>query len=61
MDLVSALPKWTAMGNTLNNYDDDQGHYTIDFINKDGEVVGWVKVYAGQGIRWSYPDELFSA
>lgn len=61
MDLTEALPKWQALGGTTNSYNDEQGHYTIDFLNKDNQVVGWVKVYAGQGIRWSYPDELFSA
>lgn len=61
MDLVTALPKWTEMGNTTKSYHDEHGNYTIDFINKQGKVAGWVKVYAGEGIRWSYPDELFSA
>lgn len=61
MDLTVALPKWTEMGNTTNSYKDEDGNYTIDFLNKDNQVVGWVKVYSGQGIRWSYPDELFSA
>ena len=60
MDLTKALTRWQELGNTTNDYDDEQGNYTIDFLNKDNQVVGWVKVYPGQGIRWSYPDELFS-
>ena len=61
MDIVKALVEWERLGYTTNSHHDEQGHYTIDFLNKDNQVVGWVKVYAGQGIRWSYPDELFSA
>ena len=60
MDLTVALPKWQSLGGTTNSYNDEQGNYTIDFLNKDNQVVGWVKVYPGEGIRWSYPDELFS-
>lgn len=58
MDITRALPLWSDLGNTTNDYDDDDGNYTIDFIDKIGEVVGWIKVYPGQGIRWSYPEEL---
>ncbi len=61
MDIIDALRKWESLGGTFVNHDDEQGHYTIDFLNKDNQVVGWFKVYAGQGFRWSYPDELFSA
>jgi hypothetical protein len=58
MDITRALPLWSDMGNTTNDYYDEHNNYVIDFINKLGEVVGWIKVYAGQGIRWSYPEEL---
>jgi hypothetical protein len=61
MDLTRALPLWELLGNTTNSYNDAQGNYTIDFIDKKSEVVGWVKVYSGQGIEWSYPDELMRA
>lgn len=61
MDIVKALVEWERLGYTTNSHDDEQGHYTIDFLNKDNQVVGWFKVYAGEGFRWSYPDELFSA
>lgn len=58
MDITRALPLWSELGNTTNDYNDEQGNYVIDFINKTGQVVGWIKVYSGQGIRWNYPDEL---
>lgn len=61
MDLLRALPLWESLGNTIKSGDDEQGNYTINFIDKNDEVVGWVKVYSGQGIRWSYPDELMRA
>lgn len=59
MDLIKALSKWETLGGTVNSYDDEQGNYVIDFINKDGEVEGWFKTYPGQGFRWQYPDSLF--
>ena len=58
MDITRALPLWSELGNTTNDYNDEQGNYVIDFINKVGEVVGWIKVIPGQGIRWNYPDKL---
>jgi hypothetical protein len=60
MDLLRALPLWETLGNTIQSGDDEQGNYVINFIDKKNEVVGWVKVYPGQGIRWSYPDELMA-
>jgi len=60
MDLTEALTTWDRIGNTTKSYDDKDNNYCIDFINKKGEAVGWVKVYPGQGIRWNYPDELFA-
>jgi hypothetical protein len=60
MDIVQALPLWETLGNTIQSGDDEQGNYVINFIDKKNEVVGWIKVYAGQGIRWSYPDELMA-
>lgn len=59
MDLIEALKAWEAMGNTTESGDDEQGNYTISFLNKEGEVRGWFKVYAGQGMRWNYPEEIF--
>lgn len=61
MDLIKALPLWEQLGNTIESGDDEQGNYVINFIDKNSEIVGWVKVYPGQGIRWSYPDELMEA
>ena len=58
MDITRALSLWSELGNTTNDYNDEHGNYVIDFINKVGEIVGWIKVYTGQGIRWDYPDEL---
>jgi hypothetical protein len=58
MDITRALPLWSEMGNTTNDYNDENDNYVIDFINKVGEVVGWIRVYPGQGIKWSYPEEL---
>lgn len=58
--LVFALEKWEKMGNTINSYDDENNNYVMDFVNKDGEVEGWVKVYPGQGIRWNYPDSIMN-
>lgn len=52
---------WDNAGNTTKDYNDENGNYCIDFINKNNEKVGWVKVYPGQGIRWEYPDELLKA
>jgi hypothetical protein len=60
MDLVEALTTWDRMGNTTKSYDDEHNNYCVDFINKNDEKVGWVKVYPGQGIRWEYPDELIN-
>lgn len=57
MDICDALSMWNRMGNETRSYDDAEGRYTIDFI-KNNEVVGWIKVFGGQGIRWSYPEEL---
>ena len=57
MDMCDALSMWNRMGNETNSYNDVNGNYTIDFI-KNGAVVGWIKVYSGQGIRWNYPEEL---
>lgn len=59
MDILEALTIWQEIGNTTKGYDDEHGNYVIDFINKNNEVVGWIKAYPGQGFRWSYPDELF--
>jgi hypothetical protein len=59
MDLTEALPKWETLGGTTNSYTDDDGNYNIDFINRDGDKEGWVKVYPGQGIQWHYPESLF--
>jgi hypothetical protein len=58
MDLSKALSLWSELGNTTNDYSDDNGNYVIDFINKSNQVVGWVRVFPGQGIKWNYPDEL---
>jgi hypothetical protein len=60
MDLTEALMTWDRIGNTTKSYDDEHNNYCIDFINKNNEKVGWVKIYPGQGIRWEYPDELFA-
>ena len=61
MDICDALKLWNELGNSTNSYDDVNGNYTIDFIDKNGLVVGWIKVFSGQGIRWSYPEELMQA
>lgn len=58
MDLTQALTIWCDLDNTTKSYHDEENNYCIDFINKNNEKVGWVKVYPGQGLRWSYPDEL---
>jgi hypothetical protein len=60
MDITEALTIWQELGNTTNSYDDEHGNYVIDFLNKDNDVVGWIKAYPGQGFRWSYPNELFA-
>jgi len=61
MDLTQALTMWDNAGNTTKDYNDEHNNYCIDFINKNDEKVGWIKVYPGQGIRWKYPEELFKA
>lgn len=58
MDLINAMDLWDKLGNTFNSYDDEQGNYVIDFINKDGETEGWFKTYPGQGFGWDYPQSL---
>jgi hypothetical protein len=60
MDITRTLALWEKLGMTTNDYYDEDGNYVIDFINKNDQVVGWFKVYSGQGIRWSYPDEFLS-
>lgn len=58
MDIVEAFNTWTNdMGNTLNNHDDEQGNYVVDFI-ENGKVVGNVTSYPGQGMSWNYPQSL---
>ena len=59
MDLTEAFPRWETLGGTTKSYHDEDGNYVIDFINKDGDKEGWVKVYPGQGIQWQYPESLF--
>lgn len=60
MDLTEALPKWESLGGTTDSYDDENGNYTIDFISKDGNKEGYIKVFSGQGIKWEYPSALFN-
>ena len=57
--MCDMLSMWNRLGNKTNSYNDVDGNYTIDFIKND-VVVGYIKVFAGQGIRWNYPEELMA-
>jgi len=59
MDIFDALAMWNNMGNTTEDRTTENGVYIINFM-KDGVVVGWIKTYPGQGIRWNYPEELMT-
>ena len=59
MDIIDALNIWRSRGHKTNSFHDKDGNYIINFI-KDGEVVGNITTYPGQGIRWNYPESLFS-
>lgn len=58
MDIIEAFKIWDNMGNTIESHDDENNNYVIEFINKNGKVVGNVITYPGQGISWNYPQEL---
>lgn len=58
MDITEAFKLWDNMGNTIQSRDDENNNYVIEFINKNGEVVGHFTAYPGQGFGWNYPQEL---
>lgn len=60
MNLFDALKGWEKLGYPAPvGHDNENNHYVIPFLDNNGVEKGRVTVYPGQGIRWSYPRELF--
>ena len=61
LDICDALNIWDKLGNEIRSRYDEDNNYIIEFIDKTEQVVGYIKTYPGQGIRWNYPQELMNA
>lgn len=58
MTTAHYLTIWETMGNTWVSWDAKEAYYTL-FVNKEGDVVGYVKA-TGHGMFWELPEELIA-
>lgn len=54
MDIAGFLGKWEEMGNSLKDYFDDNNDYVIEFIDKLGNVEGYI-INSYKGFRLKIP------
>tara|TARA_R110002020_G_scaffold122805_2_gene278682 strand:- start:3349 stop:3639 length:291 start_codon:yes stop_codon:yes gene_type:complete len=53
LSFATAMNFWRRIGNDFNDYDGLKG-YKCDFLDKDGNVVGYA-LATSEGFYWEYP------
>lgn len=63
-DITDVMPKWKELGFKYIAYDtepDENGktNRRLDFLDADGEAVGYFLTIPGCGFYWKYPDLIW--